>query len=54
MGYCLFSSLGHDTIDCIVIGKGASACSRGPRYGQQPCDTAGLRSGQAAAYARTA
>ena len=25
MGYCPFSSLGHDIIDCIVTGKGIGA-----------------------------
>ena len=34
MGYCPFSSLSHDTMDCIVT-QGAGACSRGPRHGQE-------------------
>ena len=28
MGYCPFSSLSHDTMDCIVT-QGAGACSSG-------------------------
>ena len=32
MGYYPFSSLSHDTMDCIVT-QGAGACSRGPRHG---------------------
>ena len=34
MGYYPFSSLSHDTMDCIVT-QGAGACSRGPRYSQE-------------------
>ena len=34
MGYCPFSSLSHDTMDCIVT-QGAGACSRGLRQGQE-------------------
>ena len=32
MGYCPFSSMSHDTMDCIMT-QGAAACSRGPRHG---------------------
>ena len=63
MGYCPFSSMSHDTMDCIVT-KGAEACSRGatiwPRgLATRPYDTAskgrymaGLRIGQAARASR--
>ena len=33
MGYCPFSSLSHDTMDCIVT-QGSWAQLQGPRHGQ--------------------
>ena len=65
MRYCLFSSLSHDTMDCIMT-QGAGGCSRGPRHGQEALrhgpmtrparghDTAGLLVGASGARARVA
>ena len=34
MGYCPFSSLGHDITDCIVTQQGSDTASRAQRHGQ--------------------